>query len=254
VAAKPEVRLGHEGFAMIGCMSIIRRTRGEARGHGRAVTATPEPSPVRTASVDEVLDAIDALDLDAPWEVVADRLRPVLPRRRPMPPDTGSLPEKHYELGMRAGLGLDIGPAIMFVGDDQLGLWGVSSEEAFERAEANVRSRCLARRHIGLLHEPFAGVPTTIFQSRDGWASAVLLMPDLLLHVLGRRSGLLIAPMRDVLMLLPLDTHPRLPQLILDEFATADMNALALPVFTFVDGRLGLPAPVPPSRGREQNH
>jgi hypothetical protein len=235
-------------------MSTMRTNRGGARGRRVAVTTAPEPSPVTTASVDEVLDAIDDLDLEAPWEVVADDLRPVLPRRRPMPPDTGPLPMKRYELGLTAGLGLDIGPAIMFVGEAQLVQWGTSVDEGFARAEANVRARCLARRQFGLINEAFAGVPTTIFQSRDGWASALLLMPDLIRHVLGARSGLLIAPMRDVIMLMPLDTDPGVAHLILDEFAAADMNALATPVLTLVDGRLGLPAPAPPHRGRERSH
>ena len=56
------------------------------------------------------------------------------------------------------------------------------------------------------------GIPTIAFQSREGWASALLLMPDALCRVLGERSGLVLAPMRDLVLRLPLDTDPELAE------------------------------------------
>ncbi len=71
-------------------------------------------------------------------------------------------------------------------------------------------------------------------------------MPDELTRVLGAREGLLLAPMRDLLLLMPLDAEPGLAYLILEEFAEADMNALDLPLFVLLDGKLnpaiGVPA------------
>lgn len=180
--------------------------------------------------------AIDAVDLTAPWSVVAPGLRLVLPRRRAMPPGTGTLPVRRYAAGIEAGLGLDIGPAMLFVGHEQLRGWEVSEDAAFERAEANVDERVRARRHWTLISEPIGDVPTIAFQSREGWASSLVLMPEVLCRVLGERSGRILAPMRDLLMWMPLDTEIDFARWVLDEMAEVDPNALAVPVLTLVDG------------------
>ena len=189
--------------------------------------------------------AIEAVDLRAPWRDVAPSLRVTLPRRRPLPPGTERLPTRSFPPGIRVGLGLDIGPAMLFVGEEQLAQWGVSIEQAFDCALTNVRERVRQRRQFALLHERIAGVPTVAFQSREGWASALLLLPDELARVMGERSGLVIAPMRDLVLMLPLQTDPGLAELILEEFAEADMNALDLPPFSLVDGLLWTSLPDP---------
>jgi hypothetical protein len=196
--------------------------------------------------VEEVLAAIDALDLDAPWPDIAPAVRLVLPRLRPLPEGTGTLPVRRYPPGLSVGLGLDIGPAMVFIGEEQLDGWGVTPAEAFARAEANLRERCAARRHFGLVHERIGGVPTIAFRSTEGWAAALVLFPELLARVLGEQPGLVLAPMRDLVMWLPLDADRELVEAILEEFALADMNALALPVFAFVDGRVSVAAPAGP--------
>jgi len=203
---------------------------------------TSEDELVTTADVAEVMAAIEAVDLEAPWVEAAPMLRPALPRRRPLPPGTDDLPAQVYAPGIRATLGLDIGPAILFVNQVQLTAWGVSADLAFRRALSNITGRVRRRKQFALLHERIAGVPTVAFQSREGWASSLLLLPDELAHVLGERNGLVLAPMRDLVMLLPLDAEPDLAHLILEEFAEADMNALELPPFAFVEGRLSAAA------------
>jgi hypothetical protein len=201
------------------------------------MTTRDEPL-VTTADVHEVMTAIEAVDLDAPWEQAAPQLRPALPRRRPLPPGTDGLPSQELSPGIRVTLGLDIGPAMLFVGQDQLDRWGVTVEQALRRAVSNVRVRARLRRQWVLIHEPIAGVPTLAFQSREGWASSLLLVPGELMRVLGRRNGLVLAPMRDLVLLMPLDAEPALAYLVLEEFARADMNALDLPIFSLLGGRL----------------
>jgi hypothetical protein len=201
------------------------------------MTTRSEPL-VTTADVREVMAAIEAVDLEAPWEEMAPRLRPALPRRRPMPPGTGELPAQEFAPGIRTTLGLDIGPAMLFVGHDQLARWGVSAEQAFRRAVSNIRVRVRLRRQFALLHEPICGVPSVAFQSREGWAASLLLLPDELVHVFGQRSGVILAPMRDLLLLMPLDVEPDLAHVVLEEFARVDMNALDLPPIGLLDGRL----------------
>jgi hypothetical protein len=101
-----------------------------------------------------------------------------------------------------------------------------------------VRVRVRLRQQFALLHETILGTPTLAFQSREGWASSLLLLPDELSQVLGQRDGLILAPMRDLVIRMPLDAEPELAWLILEEFAQEDPNALDLPLFAFVDGRL----------------
>jgi hypothetical protein len=155
-----------------------------------------------------------------------------------MPPGTGELPAQEFAPGIRTTLGLDIGPAMLFVGHDQLTRWGVSAEQAFRRAVSNIRVRVRLRRQFALLHEPICGVPSVAFQSREGWAASLLLVPDELVRVFGQRSGVILAPMRDLLLLMPLDVEPDLAHVVLEEFARVDMNALDLPPIGLLDGRL----------------
>jgi hypothetical protein len=88
------------------------------------------------------------------------------------------------------------------------------------------------RRQFALIHERICGESTVAFQSREGWSSSLLLLPGELCRVLGQRDGLVLAPMRDLVMLLPLEADQLLAHLILEEFGKADMNALDLPPFS----------------------
>lgn len=195
---------------------------------------------MHTASVDEVLTAMEVLDMEAPWERVAPTIRHMLPRRRPLPPMDGRLPVRTFQAGLSAGLGRNIGPANMFVTDTLLDYWGVTEEQCFGQAEANLREQCAGRKQFPMLTISPGGVPLSVFQSREGWASALLLFPDLLERVMGGRPAVILAPMRDALMQLPLDVSPLFTEWILEEFASEDMNALDIPPLTWVDGRLGL--------------
>jgi hypothetical protein len=211
---------------------------------------TPDEPLVTTAPVEEVISAIESVDLAAPWEEVRPDLRLALPRRRALPVDIEDLPQREFWPGIRAVLGLDIGPAMLFVVHEQLADWGVSADQAFEQALANVRTRVAERKQFALIHERIADVPTVAFQSREGWASSLLLLPDQLVRVIGGRNGLILAPMRDLVLCLPLDVEREFAHWLLDEFAEVDMNALDLPPFALVDGRLTHAVGVPPEPRR----
>ena len=201
------------------------------------MTTYDEPL-TETASVTDVLAAIESADLEAPWEEMAPNLRVALPRRRELPVPTKDLPTHLYPPGIETVLGLDIGPAMLFVPHEQLATWEVSADEAFDRALDNVREQVAGRRQFALVHERIADVPTLAFQSRDGWASQLLLLPDELARVLGDRNGLILAPMRDLVISLPLDVEREFASWLLEEFAEVDMNALDIPPLALVDGQL----------------
>jgi hypothetical protein len=133
-----------------------------------------------------------------------------------------------------------VGPAILFVGDEQLRGWGVDRDGAFAQAEANLRDLARGRTTFALLREPIGGVETLAFQSRDGWAASLLLIPDELCRVLGQRTGLILAPMRDLVMWMPVDTDPEFAAWVYEEMAETDMNALDLPLLVMVDGALAV--------------
>ena len=88
-------------------------------------------------------------------------------------------------------------------------------------------------------------MPTLAFQSREGWASQLLLLPDQLVRVLGDRNGLILAPMRDLVISLPLDVEREFAHWLLEEFAEVDMNALDIPPLALVDGHLSHAVGVP---------
>jgi hypothetical protein len=202
--------------------------------------------------MEEVLDAIEAIDLSQGWESVAAAVMPMLPRRRPLPPMDPPL-SRVVAPGLRISYGVDIGPAFWYVSEKQLPGWGITVEELAERALANVRARAAARSMIGLIHEVVADVPTFAFQSREGWASALLLLPDELTRVFGEEPRLILAPMRDVIFALPPDADREFARWFLDELCSLDMNALDVPLLTFANGELQFDVGMP-TRGGSRPH
>jgi hypothetical protein len=208
---------------------------------------------VEVASIEEVLDAIDGMDLDRPWAEIAPLVFPVLPRRRPLPPATEAPIRRTFPPGIEAGFGLDIGPALLHLGQAQIAHWGVSEDDLAGLALANVRERVAARRQFGLIHELVQGVPVTAFQSREGWASGLLLAPDLLERVVGKEPGLILAPMRDLVVTVPMDTDQQFARWLLEEICRLDPNALDLPILALVDGALRF-APASAMMDSERHH
>jgi hypothetical protein len=72
--------------------------------------------------------------------------------------------------------------------------------------------------------------------------------------VLGHRNGLILAPMRDLIMWMPLDTDPALGAWVLEELAAADMNALEIPLLALVDGQLSVSRASLRPRARVPSH
>jgi hypothetical protein len=209
-------------------------------GHG-VVVASPE----------RVMDALDAFDPDGPWTSVAPLLLPVLPRRRPYPGGIDEPVEWESPLGLRSRFGVDLGPAFAIVSQVLVERWGVTLDEIAERSLANVRVRAGARQRHALIAESVADVPTRVFQSREGWASALLLIPEELTRRFGEDPQLLIAPCRDVLVSMPFDTDREFALWLMDEFAAIDPNALDLPLFSLVGGELRIePSLEAPAVGR----
>jgi hypothetical protein len=223
-----------------------RRKTGQKHHDGGRHGRWDDGPLVQMASVDAVLDAIEQVDLERPWLKVAPHIFPMLPRRRPLPMETDPPLRQSYPPGIEVGFGIDIGPAMLHVGASQIERWSVSEADVATTAITNVRQRSTSRRQFGLIQERIQGVPVSVFQSREGWASALILLPDELCRIMGERPSLLLAPMRDVLLRLPIDTDMELARWMLEEFVALDPNGLAVPVLAQVDGVLrfaAAPAP-----------
>ncbi len=190
------------------------------------------------ASRAEVRRAVEALGPELEWQDVRDGLRPVFIRRRPLPPGMDRPLSFPTDLGIKVALGIDIGPAFVYVGAGMLETWPVSADEAFARAMTNLRSAALGERYYELEYGTVADIPLWWYQSHHGLASGLLLLEDELAKRFGDEPRLIIAPMRNLLIAAPLDADREIIDLVRDDVSAEDPNGLDLPVFALVDGRL----------------
>jgi hypothetical protein len=184
--------------------------------------------------------AMDSLPKELAWDDVAPQLRPMFVRRRPMPPGSDRPVTFRVHPGINVCLGLDIGPAFLYVGSAVLSEWPVSADEALERAMANLRAMVANERYVEMEYGTIADVPVWWYQSHGGLASGLLLLEDELVLRYGDEPRLLVAPMRNLLLAAPFDADRELVAWLRDEISFEDPNGLDLPVFALVDGRLAI--------------
>ena len=191
-------------------------------------------------SREQVRSAMESLSPELAWEDLADGLRPVFVRRRPLPPGVEKPLTVRRPPGMAVALGVDIGPAFMYVGQGMIESWSVTFDEAFERAMANLRSSISSERYVEMEYETVDGVPFWWYQSTGGLASGLLLLEEELATRYGPEPRLLIAPMRNLLLAAPFDADRELVSWLRDEISHDDPNGLDLPIFALLDGRLSI--------------
>lgn len=189
-------------------------------------------------SREQVRSAVDALSPDLSWDELSDGLRPVFIRRRPLPPGVERPLTMRRPPGIDVALGVDIGPAFMYVGRGMVDSWSVSFDEAFERAMDNLRATVAAERYVEMEYESLDGVPFWWYQSTGGLASGLLLLEQELASRYGPEPRLLIAPMRNLLLAAPFDADRSLVGWLRDEISQDDPNGLDLPIFTLLEGTL----------------
>ena len=216
-----------------------RRTQGANRPRGkhrtrRHLAGASAAFLDRNPHVRTLLGRIDRGGLT--WADVADDILPVFERARPFtyemePPAHAVVPP-----GVTVGFGVDLGLAFARVGAAQLEDWPVDLVELTERALRNLRRRAKQARDYDLVREPISGYPTIAFQSRDGWASTAVLVPEAIERLFGREPALLIAPSRDLLVGLPDGVDLAFATWLAEEFEADDPNALRLEAFEWRDG------------------
>ncbi len=144
-------------------------------------------------------------------------------------------PTRSWPPGVTVGFGIDLGLAFARVAAIQLEQWPVDLAGLTERALRNLRHRARHARDFDLVREPIGGVPTVVFQSRDGWASKVVLIPEAIDRLFGPEPALFIAPSRDLLVGLPDGVDTGFATWLAEEFEADDPNALRLEAFEWRD-------------------
>jgi hypothetical protein len=188
----------------------------------------------------EVRSAIETLPEELSWESVSAKLRPVFVRRRPMPPGADKPVTFRLPLGVNVALGLDIGPAFLYVGPHVLADWPVTADEALAQAMTNLRESVALERYVEMEYGTVADIPVWWYQSHGGLASGLLLLEDELARRYGDEPRLLVAPMRNLLVAVPFDADRETVAWLRDEIAYEDPNGLDLPIFALVDGHLSV--------------
>ena len=201
-------------------------------------TRTPDGQLIVGPTRDELHAALDRLPDELDWDDLADALRPVFVRRRPLPPGAERPITFRLGPGLTVALGVDIGPAFMYVAPKVLDAWPVTANQALERALANLRSSVASERYFEIEYAQVGGIPIWWYQSRSGLASALLLLEEELARRFGPEPRLLAAPMRNLLMCAPFDVDREILGWLRDEIALEDPNGLDLPLFALIDGRL----------------
>lgn len=195
-------------------------------------------SAVVSPSFDELMAAVRSIDPDRPWSQVADAVLPVFRRRRPYPREMPAPLYHRRPPGLDVGVAIDIGAAYMHVDGPMLERWGVSADSAFERAIENVRSRSKTKHLEPIVFGDIGGVPTKWFQSGQSIASALILTPDLIVEQFGQEQQFVLAPMRDLIVSVPIDAGHAFAADLYESIAEDDPNCLDLPVMTLLDGQI----------------
>jgi hypothetical protein len=186
--------------------------------------------------------ALRGVDPDLPWNEVADSVLPVFRRRRAYPREMPAMLYLRRPPGVEVGVAVDIGPAYMHVDRSLLERWGITAEDALERAIENTRARATSTRLEPIVFGEIGGIPTKWFQSGQSIASALILTPELIVERFGSEDQFLLAPMPDLLVSVPIDAGHAFAADLYESIAEEDPNCLDLPVLTLVNGQVAVAA------------
>ncbi|MGV0985014.1 MAG: hypothetical protein ACOYB2_10695 [Limnohabitans sp.] len=193
------------------------------------------------ASPASVMAALERLGPESieTFEDVKDRIVPMFPRFRPMPPFAGE-PMTVTMAGVAMGFGLDVGPAMLVVADVLHKAWDVPAETIADAAVANARRAVATCGKRDVIKQEIDGTPIKVLQTGLHLASTVLLMPDEIVRLFGPGPKVLTAPMRDLLVAFEPTVDLAFAVWLRDEFASMDPNGLAAPMYAF-DGAMVTP-------------
>ncbi len=194
---------------------------------------------IKVASLEEVKAAMERFSDGLPWKEVRDAVVPVFERLRPYPPAMPEALRMVVPPGVSVGFGIDTGPAFVVVSREMLDGWGLDQEAVLEKALRNLQSRAVLVTSKDVHRGTIGDVPAEFLQSGTGSASTFVLLPDEIRRIFPGPC-LLIAPMRDLLVSLPIDVDRDFATWLYDEIASEDPHALAPMAFRISDGKVTL--------------
>lgn len=227
-------------------LQAMRKQRPKPRARPRSGAGRPQ---FTVATSDDVRRAFENVDLDGGWASLAPSILPLLPRRAPSPIRAGGPLQAMLGPGILVSFGIDFGPAFATVTRSLVERWGIGDGDVVSTALGNVRSLAVELpSEVVKTVDLDRGVVVRVVQSGAGWASALLLVPDLLPRFLGSGPHLLGAPCRDVIMAFQAGTSLDLVFDLVEGLSWADPAGLVPGCYVHLDGILEpVPAPSPGS-------
>lgn len=224
-------------------LSAMKKQRSKQRALPR--DRAPR-SPFIMATTDDVRQALEQLDLDAGWDHICRSVVPLLPRRAPSPIRAGAPLQSLLGPGILVSFGIDFGPAFANVTRDLAGRCGVSDGDIVAAALGNVRALAteLPPKVVTTV-DLDDGETVRVLRSGAGWASSLLLMPDLLPRFFGPGPHLIGAPCRDIILAFAAGTSLDLVFDVVGSLAWADPVGLVPSCYRHLDGALE-PVAAPP--------
>jgi hypothetical protein len=217
-----------------------QRRRVEQRWRARFYEGPPTGPDVVTPSLEEVVAALETVPQELTWEEIAREVVPLFQRVRPYHPEMPEQLRVVVPPGLTVGFGVDIGPAFITVSPGMAEKWGVPADRILERALANLETRMAGVRQRDVYDGSIGDVPVRMLQSPTGSASTYVLVPAALGRILGAHRQLVLAPMRNLLLSLPVSADRDFAAWLFDEIASQDPNCLAPAAFVIGDGRLAV--------------
>ena len=238
---------GRAGLVIITAMAAKRRSKPRRlihRGRGYSVDRIqygPEVGPgVSVASPVDVARALQDAPSPGDWDRMAVGIMPIFERRRPFPFDVGRPLRTILPPGVSVTIAYDLGPALMRVTREVAAIWPVTEADVVDRAMVNLRDRVEAALDgpdpVRPVSELLDDLAVRAIVSGEGWASTLLLVPDLLERLFGSGPCLFVAPMRDLLIAMPASTDIGAATWWTEEFESLDPNCLCLESFAW-EGR-----------------
>jgi hypothetical protein len=216
------------------------RGRAERRWTAQVFEGPPTGPDVVTPSLAEVLAVLETVPEELTWEKIAREVVPLFQRVRPYHHEMPEQLRVVVPPGLTVGFGVDIGPAFITVSPDMAAEWGVAPDRILERALANLEARMAGVRSRDVFEGTIGDMPVRMLQSPTGSASTYVLVPAALGRILGTHRQLVLAPMRNLLISLPISADREFAAWLFDEIASQDPNCLAPAAFVIGDGRLAL--------------
>jgi hypothetical protein len=198
---------------------------------------------VVVADVESVLAALQGFDPEMPWKKARSQVLPIMPRVRPYPTPELDMVRAMLPPGILVGFGIDLGPALTFITTGLLDRWRIDRASLAASALSNLGRAARQCSPDDVLHDQIAEVPVSIVQTGRGIAASLLLVSDHLERIVGAGDRFLVAPIRDILIALPVNVDREFAAWLANEWEALDPNHLHLGGFRYEAGRVS-PEPI----------